>query len=85
MTGVLFRRLLLITLALLAAHLRYGELQPAATLQTRRVGVRVVSGERSLADVTLDSVKVLGDAPVWCGEQLGNAGKQRSWASFAAY
>jgi CHAD domain-containing protein len=46
---------------LLAAHLRYGELQPVATLQTRRVGVRVVSGERSLADVLLDSVNVLGE------------------------
>ena len=32
-----------------------------ATLETRRVGVRVVSGERSLADVVLDSVEVLGD------------------------
>ena len=47
--------------ALLVAHLRYGELQPIATLQTRRVGVRVVSGERSLADVLLDSVDVLGE------------------------
>ena len=47
--------------ALLVAHRRYGELQPVATLQTRRVGVRVVSGERPLADVVLDSVKVLSD------------------------
>jgi CHAD domain-containing protein len=45
--------------ALLPAHLRYGALAPVATLRTRRVGIRVVSGERSLADVTLDSVDVL--------------------------
>jgi CHAD domain-containing protein len=44
---------------LLAAHLRYGALGPVATLRTRRIGVRVVSGERSLADVVLDSVDVL--------------------------
>src|SRR5581483_6413816 len=44
---------------LLFAHLRYGALEPVATLRTRRVGVRVVSGERSLADVVLDSVDVL--------------------------
>jgi CHAD domain-containing protein len=46
---------------LLVAHRRYGDLEPVAELQTRRVGVRVVSGERSLADVVLDSVKVLGN------------------------
>ncbi len=45
--------------ALLVAHLRHGPLEPVATLQTRRVGVRVVSGERSLADVLFDSVLVL--------------------------
>ena len=49
---------------LLAAHHRHGELAPVATLETRRVGVRVVSGERSLADVVLDSVKVLGEGHV---------------------
>src|SRR5262249_27332308 len=42
--------------ALLPAHLRYGGLAPVATLRTRRVGVRVVSGDRSLADVVVDSV-----------------------------
>jgi CHAD domain-containing protein len=47
--------------ALLAAHRRHGPLEVAATLETRRVGVRVVSGERSLADVVLDSVKVLAN------------------------
>ena len=47
--------------ALLPAHLRYGPLESVATLQTRRTGVRVVSGERSLADVLLDSVEVLGE------------------------
>jgi CHAD domain-containing protein len=45
--------------ALLPAHLRYGPLAPVATLRTRRVGVRVISGDRSLADVVLDSVDVL--------------------------
>jgi inorganic triphosphatase YgiF len=45
--------------ALLAVHLRYGPLLPVATLRTRRVGVRVVSGKRSLAEVVLDSVDVL--------------------------
>jgi CHAD domain-containing protein len=47
--------------ALLPAHLRYGALAPVATLRTRRVGIRVVSGDRSLADVVLDSVQVLDD------------------------
>ena len=49
---------------LLVAHLRYGPLEPVATLQTHRTGVRVVSGERSLADVLLDSVSVLGEGRV---------------------
>jgi CHAD domain-containing protein len=44
---------------LLTAHLRYGSVEPVATLRTRRIGVRVVSGHRSLADVVLDSVDVL--------------------------
>jgi CHAD domain-containing protein len=44
---------------LLTAHLRYGPIEQVATLRTRRVGVRVVSGHRSLADVVLDSVDVL--------------------------
>jgi CHAD domain-containing protein len=44
---------------LLAAHLRHGSVEPVATLRTRRVGVRVLSGTRSLADVVLDSVDVL--------------------------
>lgn len=47
--------------ALLAAHLRHGALAPVATLRTRRVGVRVVSGERPLADVVVDAVDVLDD------------------------
>lgn len=46
---------------LLVAHRRYGELEAAAALQTRRVGVRVLSGERSLAEVVLDSVQILGN------------------------
>jgi CHAD domain-containing protein len=45
--------------ALLVAHLRHGRLDPVATLRTRRVGVRVVSGERPVADVVLDAVDVL--------------------------
>lgn len=45
--------------ALLRAHLRHGALEPVATLQTRRVGVRVADQGRSLADVTLDRVQVL--------------------------
>jgi CHAD domain-containing protein len=45
--------------ALLPAHLRHGALSPVAVLRTRRVGIRVVSGDRSLADVVLDSVDVL--------------------------
>ncbi|MBV8396083.1 MAG: CYTH and CHAD domain-containing protein [Actinobacteria bacterium] len=45
--------------ALLTAHLRHGRVEPVATLRTRRVGVRVVAGERSLADVVLDTVDVL--------------------------
>src|SRR5581483_5199909 len=45
--------------ALLRAHLRYGPVEPVATLRTRRVGVRVLAGDRRLADVVLDSVDVL--------------------------
>jgi CHAD domain-containing protein len=42
--------------ALLVAHKRYGPLEPVAVLETHRVGIRVTSGQRSLADVLLDSV-----------------------------
>ena len=45
--------------ALLVAHLRDGDLEPVATLRTRRAGVRVEDGGRAIADVTLDSVAVL--------------------------
>src|SRR5579862_4302750 len=45
--------------SLLAAHLRYGSVEPVATLRTRRVGVRVLAGDRRLADVVLDSVDIL--------------------------
>jgi CHAD domain-containing protein len=48
--------------ALLAAHLRHGNLEPVATLRTRRAGVRVVDGAIPLADVTLDLVDVLEGA-----------------------
>jgi CHAD domain-containing protein len=48
--------------ALLAAHLRHGNLEPVATLRTRRAGVRVVDGAIPLADVTLDLVDVLDGA-----------------------
>lgn len=44
---------------LLVAHLRHGSLQPVATLRTRRSGVRVASGGRTVADVTVDAVDVL--------------------------
>jgi CHAD domain-containing protein len=47
--------------ALLAAHLRHGALEPVATLRTQRAGVRVVSGERPVADVVVDAVDVLDD------------------------
>jgi CHAD domain-containing protein len=47
--------------ALLRAHLRHGPLEPVATLQTRRVGVRVADQGRPIADVTLDDVQVLDD------------------------
>jgi CHAD domain-containing protein len=46
---------------LLTAHLRHGELEPVATLRTRRAGIRVADDERSIADVTLDVVEVLDD------------------------
>jgi CHAD domain-containing protein len=45
--------------ALLTAHLRHGALEPVATLRTRRAGVRVLDGERRVADVTVDRVDVL--------------------------
>jgi CHAD domain-containing protein/adenylate cyclase class IV len=44
---------------LLVAHLRHGPLEPVATLRTRRSGVRVLDGERRVADVTVDRVDVL--------------------------
>jgi CHAD domain-containing protein/adenylate cyclase class IV len=52
---------------LLVAHRRYGPFELIATLRTRRSGVRVVDGERELADVTIDTVVVL-DA----GRQVGS-------------
>jgi len=45
--------------SLLVVHLRYGSVEPVATLRTRRVGVRVLAGDRRLADVVLDSVDIL--------------------------
>jgi CHAD domain-containing protein/adenylate cyclase class IV len=45
--------------SLLQAHLRHGALEPVATLRTRRAGVRVLDGERRVADVTVDNVDVL--------------------------
>jgi CHAD domain-containing protein len=45
--------------ALLTAHVRHGALEPVATLRTRRAGVRVLDGERRVADVTVDRVDVL--------------------------
>ena len=44
---------------LLVAHVRRGRLAPAATLRTRRNGVRVGDNGRTVADVTIDSVAVL--------------------------
>jgi len=44
---------------LLATHLRHGKLGPVATLRTRRTGVRVVDGERQVADVVIDAVDIL--------------------------
>jgi CHAD domain-containing protein len=52
---------------LLTAHLRHGELEPVATLRTRRAGVRVADGDRSIADVTLDVVDVLDDGQATSG------------------
>ena len=46
---------------LLAAHLRHGGLEPVATLRTRRTGVRVIDGERRIAEVTVDEVDILED------------------------
>ncbi|HZT91072.1 MAG TPA: CYTH and CHAD domain-containing protein [Gaiellaceae bacterium] len=46
--------------ALLVAHLRHGELEPIATLRTRRVGVRVTTRDGGrVADVTHDVVTVM--------------------------
>ena len=45
--------------ALLVAHLRHGELEPVATLRTRRSGVRVGGATHPVADVTVDAVDVL--------------------------
>jgi CHAD domain-containing protein len=45
--------------SLLTAHLRHGALEPVATLRTRRSGVRVLDGERPVADVTVDVVDIL--------------------------
>src|SRR5438094_507855 len=45
--------------SLLAAHVRHGAFEPVATLRTRRAGVRVLDGERRVADVTVDNVDVL--------------------------
>lgn len=44
---------------LLAAHLRHGDLEPVATLRTRRDGVLVEDGDRPVAEVTVDAVDVL--------------------------
>lgn len=52
---------------LLVAHLRHGQLEPVATLRTRREGMRVADEGRTIADVTLDSVSVL-DAGRSAGE-----------------
>jgi CHAD domain-containing protein len=46
---------------LLTAHLVHGDVEPVATLRTRRAGVRVLDGSRAVADVTLDVVEVLDD------------------------
>jgi CHAD domain-containing protein len=45
--------------SLLASHLRSEDLEPVATLRTRRAGVRVAEDGRAVADVTVDSVDVL--------------------------
>lgn len=46
--------------ALLATHVRrHGELEPVAVLRTRRRGVKVVDGDREIAEVTVDKVDVL--------------------------
>jgi CHAD domain-containing protein/adenylate cyclase class IV len=44
---------------LLTGHLRHGPLEPVATLRTRRAGVRVHDGGRSVAEVTVDAVEIL--------------------------
>ncbi|HLB04848.1 MAG TPA: CYTH and CHAD domain-containing protein [Gaiellaceae bacterium] len=46
-------------LDLLYGHLRGEELAPAATLRTRRHGIRVLDLEREIADVVLDRVTIL--------------------------
>lgn len=45
--------------ALLVAHARHGPLDQVATLRTRRTGIRVADGDRTLADVTVDAVEML--------------------------
>ena len=45
--------------ALLVVHLRRGALEPVASLRTRRAGIHVVDGKRSVAEVTVDDVDVL--------------------------
>jgi CHAD domain-containing protein len=45
--------------SLLVAHLRRGALEPVASLRTRRGGVHVVEGRRSVAEVTVDDVDIL--------------------------
>ncbi len=51
-------------LALLKLHLRSSELEPVATLRTRRAGIRVGTGGQAVADVTLDAVDVLDGSSV---------------------
>jgi CHAD domain-containing protein len=51
--------------SLLRAHRALGELEPVAELVTHRTGVRVLDGDRTLADAVLDEVEALdrnGDA-----------------------
>lgn len=47
---------------LLSAHRLHGDLEPVATLHTRRHGVRVQDGLRTIAEVTFDEVEAVGDA-----------------------
>src|SRR5206468_1026970 len=45
--------------ALLRAHRALGELEPVAELLTRRSGVRVLDGDRPLAEAVLDEVEAV--------------------------